>query len=140
MEFNGLKNLSKGNFWNKIETDFPLAMKAFHLWIDEYKQAVDWEILFNAGWHKGVSTSFDSHGHPLSHVTKHQTPKFHNLPYEMQIGILIRFFDDTTKLSHFDGVNGFVYTDRLLNEPIPYLTESFEEIERVINFLNKTTI
>jgi hypothetical protein len=61
-------NLGKENFWNPMREKFPLAVEAFCKWIDEYKKIVDWENVIGA------------------------KVKFHDLPYEMQMGIMNRYF------------------------------------------------
>jgi hypothetical protein len=60
-------NLNKENFWNPLKEKYPEAVEHFCNWIDEYKKEVGWEKIFGA------------------HV------KFHDLPYDMQNGILARF-------------------------------------------------
>lgn len=73
-----MENLNKENFWNAAKEAFPLAVEAFCKWIDEYKAEVKWNELFNAG-------------NPLGEGQV-QAPKFHDLPYEMQAGIMNKFF------------------------------------------------
>ncbi len=79
-----IENLNKENFFNELTEKYPIAMKIFCDWIDEYKKEVDWDYLFNEGEVKGDFKS---------------APKFHDLPYDMQSGIIIRFacehFKDT---------------------------------------------
>jgi hypothetical protein len=58
-----IQNLTKENFWNRMMEQYPNATKKFCDWIDEYKVSVNWAILFGA------------------------KIKFHDLPYEMQVGI-----------------------------------------------------
>lgn len=62
-----MQNLTKENFWLELNENFPDAMKMFRKWIDEYKAKVGWGDLFPNG------------------------VKFHDLPFEMQNGILARF-------------------------------------------------
>lgn len=73
-----MENLTKENFWNEIEKKYPDAMNLFHKWIDRYKEEVDWEIIFNIG-----TCNYADDG-------KHDI-KFHQIPFEMQNGILARF-------------------------------------------------
>lgn len=63
------KNLSKEDFWNIMYTKIPLATQCFCEWIDTYKAETGW---------------------------KEKAPdwKFHDLPIEMQIGVLMLFFED----------------------------------------------
>lgn len=70
--------LTKENFWNDIMKDFPNATKRFCDWIDEYKETVNWDVLFGCA----------------DHVSKKTRIKFHNIPYDMQTGIWIKFAND----------------------------------------------
>jgi hypothetical protein len=69
-------NLDKENFWNPLKEKYPEAIEHFCNWIDEYKKEVGWNQLFG------------------EHI------KFHDLPYDMQNGILARF-----DLEKFNGKN-----------------------------------
>lgn len=70
--------LSKENFWNEIEDKYPDALSHFRMWIDKYKEEVNWEDLFG---NTQVSTRDKYEGQI----------KFHHLPDELQCGILIRY-------------------------------------------------
>lgn len=72
------KPLTKENFWNEMMEKYPNATKAFCDWIDEYKKAVGWGNLFNEGLPdtKGIFS---------------EAPKFHDLPYAMQVGIWLEY-------------------------------------------------
>jgi hypothetical protein len=63
-----MENLGKENFWNPMHEKYPLAVDKFCKWIDEYKKHVNWKELFG------------------------EKVKFHDLPYELQMGIMNRFF------------------------------------------------
>lgn len=63
-------NLNKENFFNLCQQCCPLAMGAFCKWIDAYKIGVDWKELFA------------------------ERVKFHDIPFEMQVGILVSFFHE----------------------------------------------
>lgn len=78
--FNGFNNLNKYNFFNSMEERYPEAMKKFNMWIDGYKESVEWEKLFNAG--------------VIMNISRTKSPKFHHLPYELQVGILLRFMSE----------------------------------------------
>lgn len=60
-------NLNKKNFFNEIERSLPEVFYDFSRWIDEYKVNVEWELLFGSR-------------------------KFHDIPFEMQEGVLKRYF------------------------------------------------
>lgn len=66
-----MENLNKENFWDEMELKFPGAMNVFKQWIDGYKEEVKWDELFGEDLLEPV--------------------KFHDLPFDMQVGILIRF-------------------------------------------------
>lgn len=70
--------LTKETFWNKIEEKFPEAMAKFKVWIDQYKVDVNWDMLFQNNPGTGVSI------------------KYHDLPIEMQLGILGKFMVENT--------------------------------------------
>lgn len=77
INFNDLpKSLTKENFWDEMMEKYPVAMKRFCDWIDEYKKRVHWEELF-----------------PFSKVRSGQPvrTKYHDLPVAMQIGIFMQF-------------------------------------------------
>lgn len=75
-----MENLNKENFWNKLRERFPDAVDFFCKWIDDYKKEVGWNDLFNSN-----SDYQNADGKNA------QAPKFHDLPFEMQNGILARF-------------------------------------------------
>lgn len=74
------ENLSLDNTWNRMKELYPLAMEAFLKWIDEYKVQVDWNWLFGFS----CSSSSGCGGHT-------EIPKFHDLPLEMQAGIIAKW-------------------------------------------------
>lgn len=63
------ENLSKMNFWDDCKRLYPKATADFCDWIDNYKKKVNWDFLF-----------------------KGELIKFHDIPFEMQIGIIMRYF------------------------------------------------
>lgn len=63
-----MTNLNKESFWNPMRELYPDAVARFCEWIDEYKQIAGWSSLF------GPRVKFD------------------DIPYEMQMGIMNRFF------------------------------------------------
>lgn len=75
------ENLTKENFWDDIFSRYPEQCKIFCDWIDEYKDANNWNTLFN----HGVEFQED-----MVYKTT-QAPKFHDLPYAMQMGIWFEF-------------------------------------------------
>ena len=69
-----MESLTKENFWNALTEKYPEEMQKFGEWIDEYKERVDWDNLFN-----GLKGPFTS------------SPKYHELPTAVQFGIFYQF-------------------------------------------------
>jgi len=67
-------------YWDAVKETCPDAFLIFSRWIDEYKESVGWNFLFSS-YKEGKETK--------------SLIKFHDLPYEMQIGVLLRFFMET---------------------------------------------
>lgn len=75
-----MKTLTKENYFDDLTEKCPRAMEHFLKWIDEYKKEVGWCNLFRpltTGGAKGFTYI-----------------KFHQLPYEMQVGIMLRYAKD----------------------------------------------
>lgn len=70
-----MQNLNKENFWNALLEKYPEAVELFCKWIDKYKAEVGWDELFN-------QAGLPNEDKPV---------RFHNIPFEMQNGILARF-------------------------------------------------
>jgi len=79
--------LTKEEFWNDLADKYPKALKSFCDWIDQYKQEVNWNMLFNAG---AISRTGDT-----------LAPKFHELPFAMQQGIWIEYAKEILS-EHFE--------------------------------------
>lgn len=77
MEMTGL---TKENFFNSMKLHYPDAMLLFNAFIDLYKAENDWDELFNA-----------DRLNPGKGQLLTKAPKFHELPFELQLGIIIRF-------------------------------------------------
>jgi len=67
-----MANLNKENFFNDLQQKFPKAMKHFCDWVDEYKEEVKWLEMFSGNI------------------------KFHDIPYDMQVGVLLRYLSEIT--------------------------------------------
>jgi hypothetical protein len=78
-----LHNLTKENFFNALRTKCPEAVDEFCKWIDEYKKDNNWVKLFGPDI------------------------KFHDLPFEMQQGIIARF--ELEMGYNFDGNSVQIY-------------------------------
>lgn len=103
-----MKGLTKENFWNDLMAKYPSAVKKFCDWIDEYKKEVGWDSLF---------------GNHL--ISKTEAIKFHDLPYDMQNGILARF--------DLECFNGKGKADAVRNAEPGRITDLFADLESVIN-------
>lgn len=67
-----MPTLTKEEFWDPLKDKFPDAFDFFAKWIDDYKEESNWKALFNE-------------------TPERPAPKFHDLPFEMQNGIIARF-------------------------------------------------
>lgn len=74
-----MDNLTNENCWNELREQHPALMERFCAWIDDYKVSVDWESLFQA------------HPHSVNGRIRNLTPKYHELPLALQIGIMWQF-------------------------------------------------
>lgn len=72
------QGLKKEDFFNEMNSKFPKAMEEFCKWVDRYKEAVGWSMLFNS-----ESNYQNAEGKNAP------APKYHNIPYAMQLGIWI---------------------------------------------------
>lgn len=61
-----MDNLNKQNFWNELHAHCPDAMGHFSNWVDSYMKEIAGTLIFN-------------------HL------KFHDLPFEIQNGIIARY-------------------------------------------------
>lgn len=82
-----MQNLNKANYFDNMMQKYPKALEIFCQWIDRYKETINWNKLFNSDseWQ-----SSDGKNAPA--------PKFHDLPYELQYGVLLRFFAEHGRL------------------------------------------
>lgn len=91
-----IENLNKENFWNEMEQKYPEALNHFYAWIDKYKKEVNWDNLFGNGTFERQLPHIKNGQNPaISNIIYEQDIKFHDLPIEMQIGILMRYNFDT---------------------------------------------
>lgn len=81
-----MENLTKENFWNDLKERYPQAMDMFSNWIDKYKEEVGWDKLF---YNRCSQPILDGDMNLVE--WKQRAIKFHDLPFEMQNGILARF-------------------------------------------------
>ncbi len=74
--------MSKNDFFNVMEKDYPQAMVMFGKWIDDFKEKIDWKNIFP------METSINAEGILEGKSTK----KFHDLNFYLQDGIMRLFF------------------------------------------------
>ncbi len=115
------RNLDLQSFWKPFEKKCPIAVDEFKRWMDLYKKEIKWNSLFGN----------DLRGFQDNHM------KFHNIPFEMQFGILMEFLSDVVfdyRMYLFSGG----WSDR--NVFIQHIIHGFVEYEiriRNINLQNK---
>lgn len=81
-----MENLNKQNYFTpEWKAKYPLASEHFCKWIDGYKKRVGWKKLFNGG------VMYEFYGGSETFTHKTEAPKFHDLPIEMQIGIIYQW-------------------------------------------------
>lgn len=68
-----MENINKENFFNGMMEKYPQGTQKFCDWIDNYKDEVNWRYMFD----------------------HEKDIKFHDLPFEMQKGIIHRFVRET---------------------------------------------
>jgi len=73
-------SLTKENFWDEVMKHSPETLTSFCKWIDEYKQRVGWDKLFDGKWDEAAP------GIIGYHITK-----FHHIPFAMQLGIFMQY-------------------------------------------------
>lgn len=114
------QNLNLENFWNEMEKNYPDAFKHFSQWIDIYKKEVEWKKLFNE------DTISDDY---------REAPKFHELPLEMQIGILFRYEYEMHQIMYYDQAN----PDEVIptDQSISHFRNHFMELNRFLNSSQK---
>jgi hypothetical protein len=110
------------DYFNVLKVQYPLGMKVFLEWIDEYKKTVNWSGMFNSGIDVQPG---------LSNSKKTIAPKYHDLPGAMQLGIFIEFMKqrggceygvDLFELElreEFEGAVKMLQTEQELEQPEP---------------------
>ncbi len=104
------KNLNKENFWNDLHKQYPKAVDDFCKWIDQYKKDIGWDKLLNKNYHK-TNIRRASNGEITG--IDFSAPKFHDLPFDMQRGILLKYFEEKSQKAEWykniaiDGIREF---------------------------------
>lgn len=122
-----LRNLSLDNFFNRLKNIYPLSMEYFCNWIDEYKKSNDWNTLFNeVTLEQGIGqNSF-----------KLKAPKFHDLPFAMQYGILVEFSSHLMNKDFNDSELRVEFT--LLMETLNKKIKHDQDVEQLAYDINST--
>lgn len=81
-----MESLTKENFFNELTEQYPNAMVQFKDWIDKYKDDHNWDVLFGDWALLNAEMNRDALCGDIV-----EAPKFHEIPYEMQVGILLLF-------------------------------------------------
>lgn len=109
-----IENLNKENFWDDLEKRYPKAFEHFSKWMDEYKKETEWD------------TFFPKH-------EKDEQVKFHDLPLEMQNGIIARYELELFHNAEGKGREAYLI---IASEYKGHVNSIFEDIEK--NFLKTT--
>lgn len=102
------QNLTKENFLDRMMQLYPNTTTRFCKWVDEYKEAVGWNKLFNDGIERYVPGS--------AFTATVYAPKFHDLPYAIQMGIWILYVQDMEDMTPW--MQGWDFSDYNLSEDI----------------------
>lgn len=115
-----MEGITKDQF-NQLKEIYPQAHHLFLAWIDEQKKILKWNEIFNSN-----SDYQDMNGKNAL------APKFHNLPFELQFGLLCKFIS-ISKRGQAISFNFDIWDIHRL------LTDMFRSIESRINsgFLDK---
>jgi hypothetical protein len=109
-----MESLTKENFWNDLRAKYPAAVDDFCKWIDQYKMEVCWDHLFLNELRFMEPAQY--HGKEI---------KFHDLPFDMQAGILIRYIEEKEKGATVDREE---YIDLLKHCLRQFFKEQHEQI------------
>lgn len=96
--------MTKEDFWNDIKEKYPTSFKRFGEWIDIYKGQNNWINLFRIEQTKHTIQN-DEYG-KLEGIyididPKTFTPKYHDLPIAMQLGIFLEYIYERDPSSRY---------------------------------------
>lgn len=111
-----MENLNKHNFWDDIFKKYPDACKLFCDWIDKYKKEIGWDELF---------------ANIVQRDSAYRTPKFHEVPFEFQNGIIARF-DIECFNGLLTGKGKFVY-EKNRDDYVKGFTDLFADLQNQLN-------
>lgn len=106
-----MENLNKENFFDRMTALYPGGMQVFHGYVDAYKKQVNWDDLFNSNYQNAEGKNAPA-------------PKFHEIPYEMQIGILLKFVSEV-----FQDEEG-IYLGP--NKAMPSIETTLQKLEAIV--------
>ncbi len=109
-----MQGLTKENFFNAISDKYPFAHIVFLEWIDEQKEELHWNEIFNSN-----SDYQDNLGKNAP------APKFHNLPFELQFGLLSKLLCKKDRL-------------RLLQYDLEFVKRHLEDMYSTIDYAVKS--
>lgn len=107
--------IEKENFFDEMSEKYPQAMDKFKEFIDKYKSSVEWDKLFD-------KANFN-YNHRFNLPTNRKSLKFHDLPFELQFGVLVAFIIEATNDNDFC----------LFQLRIDFMKRSFERALQKIN-------
>lgn len=89
-----MENLNNLNTWDELRVQFPSATRILSIFIEQRRGALQWTRTFNPKY-------FSVHvsGHAETRITNDSHPKFEDLPFDLQVGVLIAFLRDNELLS-----------------------------------------
>ena len=133
------QNLNKENFFDVAAEKYPKAFDNFSKFIDAYKEKVDWWKLFNDG-------AIVCNGVPVRNEDYTHAPKFHDIPFELQVGIIAKWFTTLRYVgrNYFEpqwlfqyGVFPSIYTmdlcfgklEEILNDPTHKLKSDMHDLQ-----------
>lgn len=114
----GTFNLGKKNFFNDLTEFYPQAMEWFTLWIDDYKRETNWDRNFGCIQERGEESI---------------SPCFYELPFEMQMGMIICFFRDMAEDKSYPHLLNYIAVNDLVDNFEIYVTRGFGRLEYIIN-------
>ncbi len=110
------ETLTKENFWDAIEAQYPKAFKIFHDWLTTYKEENGFP------YHRKELLYEGKYGRDDTYTIV--TMKYHELPIAMQYGIFFQWY--------FECVHTFAPVD-IKGEAIHMIGVSFKSIEDKLN-------
>jgi hypothetical protein len=122
-----MDKLTKENFWDFLMVRYPIQVRYFYEWLDEYKKRVDWKDIFN-----GIDEEDLKGEDPYEHKPVLATD-YYNLPIAMQFGIFMQFAAETRSknglcLTLKDNVNSFDEFSEAVQRSIKHVIANYSII------------